>query len=177
MTEPEPGPGRPTGMRLLALLLVPLLLAGCSAAPGGEAAPDPAAEPTTPPAPPSSAVPGTPGPAVVPHVDGGVARRGPVATQDALCVSDARPGFSFDGTVAAIDGSQVTFRVNETFSGTDLPATFVVEMGRPVTGRATETGPSYAVGTRMLVVGDGGKVWGCGRTVYYDEEVAAERRS
>lgn len=95
----------------------------------------------------------------------------------ALCVLDARPGFSFDGTVTAVDDGEVTFEVHELFSDGDLPATYVVDMGAPVEGRASETGLSYGVGTRMLVVGDRGEVWGCGRTVYYDEETAADRRS
>lgn len=179
MTEPDRGPTRPISMRLLVLLLAPLLLAACNAEPATDTGPQPAPRSTGTPPSPSASGPGRPGPgpAVVPHEDQGVARRGPVATRTERCVLDGRPAFSFDGTVTAIDDGAVTFDVNEWFSGDDRPATVVLEMAAPVRGRASETGPSYSVGTRMLVEGAGRTVWGCGRTVYYDEETAADRRS
>lgn len=161
-------------MRLLGLLVLALLLTGCGGDPAPEASPD-EPEPT-----PTSAAPSvpagkrsSPGPAVVPHVDEGVPRRGPLPLP--LCV-DGVPGFSFDGTVTAIDGGKVTFEVHESFRG-DVPATYVVRLGPPTTPGHSEAGPSYSIGTRLLVQGSDGSAWGCGDTVYYDEETAAERRS
>lgn len=177
MTEPGCGPGRPIAVRAPILLLVPLLLAGCSSEPATAPPPAPTegfGEALPAPSPPD---PGRQGAAPVPHEDAGVVRRGSVATRRATCVFDARPGFSFDGTVTAIEDGQVTFEVHELFSDGDPPATYVVEMGAPVEGRASETGPTYSVGTRMLVEGARGTVWGCGRTVYYDDGTAADRRS
>ena len=158
------------------LLLLALLLAGCGSDPAVDPAPAPTRRSDAVLPSPSMADPGRPGAPGVPHQDAGVARRGPVVTRDMVCVFDARPRFSFDGTVTDIGEGEVTFEVHESFRG-DLPATYVVEMGGPEKSRASETGRSYSVGTRMLVVGARGEVWGCGRTVYYDEETAADRRS
>jgi hypothetical protein len=41
----------------------------------------------------------------------------------------------------------------------------------------SESPPSYAVGTRLLVSGEDQIVWACGFTRYFDEETAAAWRS
>ncbi len=173
-------------MRRLVPLLVPLLLAGCAGDPedqadqAGHAGQSPASSspssssPTLPA--PSRDTTQRPGAIGVPHEDEGVARTGEVATRTSVCVDDADPRWAFDGTVTAIDDGEVTFTVHESFSG-ELPATYVVEMGAPVKRGGSETGPSYSVGTRMLVSGAGDAAWGCGATVYFDEESASAWRS
>lgn len=109
----------------------------------------------------------------------------------------ARRAFAFDGTVAAIDGpaavadegddlgyAQVTFDVVEWYVGGD-DRQVVVQMTPPVglsTDVTAEGGPSYEVGTRLLVSGEprwGGDDpladavgWGCGFTVYWDAQTA-----
>lgn len=169
------------------LLVAALLLAGCGA---DEPAPG-AAPPTTSGLTPTESGARLPEPSaapdrlresagIVPHQDSGVDRAGEVPTRRTVCTLHGRPAFSFDGTVAQIDDgggtAEVTFEVTESFLG-ELPRAWTVEMGAPVTGRASESGASYSVGTRLLVSGAAGVAWGCGATVYYDEEVAAERRS
>ena len=105
--------------------------------------------------------------------------------------------FVFDGTVTAIgddvsnrpgmgqlDLAGVTFSVNEWYRG-DGPDTVTIDL--PISGRAVsagdDDGPSYGVGTRLLVSGEprwGGDAafdqpiaWTCGGfTRYYDPETA-----
>ncbi len=77
----------------------------------------------------------------------------------------------------AIGRGEVTFDVGEVLDGTDTSDTRTVRMGAPVTSGASETAPSYARGTRLLVSGSDDQAWGCGGTVYYDEETAAAWRS
>lgn len=161
-------------MRALGCLAALLLLAGCgSSTTGGEPAePRPPAEVT-----PSPVVPKPPGDTLdaQPPVDGPLpdTRTGPLPLE--RCVDDV-PGFSFDGTVTAVDGGTATFRVHESFRG-DLPPTVEVDLGEPVTAGHSEASPSWSVGTRLLVQGADGVAWGCGDTVYWDEAAAAARRS
>lgn len=112
----------------------------------------------------------------------------------------AQRSFAFDGTVAAIgagtaptDGDDldlgyatVTFDVERWFAG-GSDDQVQVQMTPPVDGggapdESAEGGPSYGVGTRLLVSGEprwGGDdpladavVWGCGFTVYHDPQTA-----
>jgi hypothetical protein len=100
--------------------------------------------------------------------------------------------FAFDGTVTRIgrgttdrpDGklgfSAVTFTVNAWFRGGTSP-TMTADMAPPAGGGTPEAGPSYGIGSRLLVSGEprwGGPalqdaiVFGCGFTRYYDAQTA-----
>lgn len=103
--------------------------------------------------------------------------------------------FAFDGTVTNIgpartnrpgvelDLANVTFRVNQWFQGGDA-ATVAVDMTAPdARGITFEGGPSYGLGTRLLVSGEprwGGNpldnaiAWGCGFTRYYAPSEASQ---
>ena len=86
----------------------------------------------------------------------------------------ANRDFAVDGTVAAIDGDQVTFDINQSFSGSlDDPVTLSAE-GMTGTSITSAGGPSLAEGQRYLVAGDATFVWACGFTQPYDAGVAAE---
>jgi hypothetical protein len=85
-------------------------------------------------------------------------------------------GFAFDGSVVAIGDAGVTFDVREWFVGGDA-ATVTLTMAGPTQSGMSESPPSYAVGTRLLVSGEDRIVWGCGFTRYFDEETAAAWRS
>lgn len=131
--------------------------------------------------------------------------RGPLWPQSqASCVEEYGPrtlagrDFAFDGTVTAIGAGTtdrpgmgklgyagVTFDVHEWFAGGD-DATTTVDIdhpgGDPSRDVGDELGPSYAVGTRLLVSGahrwgletdEDLIAWGCGFTRYYDERTAA----
>ncbi|MFD1948854.1 hypothetical protein [Nocardioides aestuarii] len=163
-------------MRATAVILLAALLAGCGASPAEEQTPveQPAPSPTLPSQ--RETPPGS-GPAAVPHREEAPPRTGEVRTKTAHCVMDAEPAWSFDGTVTAIEGGEVAFEVHETFGDGDLPAERTVRMGAPVTPTHSEAAPSYSVGTRLLVTGSGAQAWGCGGTLYYDEETAAAWRS
>lgn len=79
---------------------------------------------------------------------------------------------ALDGTVASIDGAQITFAVERWFRGGSGDAvTLTSSTGGAVT---PDAGPPLAVGSRLLVAGDGGFVWGCGFTQRYDDGVAAD---
>ena len=171
------------------------------------------------PSPTTSSTPATPKPSG-PWVGDGAAqppaddeqaapRSGPVfSSANVRCVEEYSPeamtgrAFAFDGTVTEIGGavsnrgdsgdlplSGVTFRVEEWFVG-EGPATFTVDMLAPTKSEASESAPSYHVGSRLLVSGedrwgeaseDGSLedpiAWGCGFTRYFDEETAAAWRS
>ena len=174
MTEPRSAPARPTRMRAAGLVLTAALLTGCGGPADDASPPEPATTSASPTLPGAT----SPGPATgaVPHEDQGVSRTGEVPTRITKCVLDGSPRWAFDGTVTAIDDGRVTFEVHESFRG-DLPATYVVEMGAPVTAGHSEASPSYAVGTRLLVSGSGSEAWGCGGTLYYDAGSAADWRS
>ena len=129
-------------------------------------------------------------------------RQGEVAPNSAFsCVEQYSPaavatrGFAFDGTVRSIDKGprqsdtnvagadswDVTFEVNEWFSGGDSRSV-VVSMFRPMA--ASDDRPAaYGEGTRLLVSGEdltGGAsflAWSCGFTRYYDPDTADEWRA
>jgi hypothetical protein len=111
----------------------------------------------------------------------------------------AERAFAFDGTVTSIGPARtnrggaesgyvsVTFTVHEWFRGGSGP-TVSVDMNPPteLTGTVVdEWGPSYGVGTRLLVSGmprwggaplDDAVAWTCGFTRYYDEADASTWR-
>jgi hypothetical protein len=108
--------------------------------------------------------------------------------------------FAFDGEVVALGQSVsnrsddadldmvgVTFAVHEWFAGRSGD-TFTVDMLPPDQGSdgSSESGPAYAVGSRLLVSGEprwGGQpdespiAWTCGFTRYYDQETAEQWRA
>lgn len=81
--------------------------------------------------------------------------------------------FAFDGTVVAVSGDEVTFRVNESFRGGDGTVTLAAAgmTGGAITPGA---GPMLSVGERFLVAGDDRFAWSCGFTQPWDPAVAAE---
>jgi len=122
----------------------------------------------------------------------------------ASCVEEYSPAsvtgraFAFDGTIAAIGPARsnrpgagldlvaATFTVNQWFQG-GSGATVTVDINPPEARRSIDdSGPSYGVGTRLLVSGEprwGGApltdaiVWGCGFTRYYDQATANSWRA
>ncbi len=82
--------------------------------------------------------------------------------------------FAFDGTVKAIDGNEVTFTVNEAFSGSDAPEVTLNAEGMTGTTITSAGGPTLAVGGRYLVAGEDRFAWPCGFTQEYDPGVAAD---
>lgn len=81
---------------------------------------------------------------------------------------------AFDGTVASVDGDDITFDVNAWYRGGDGPT--VTLRGAQVLGGLTSAGPSTSLdpGTRLLVAGDDGFAWSCGFTQPYDPTIAAD---
>lgn len=79
---------------------------------------------------------------------------------------------AFDGTVTSIDGTAVTFKVDQWFKGGSGTTTTLD--GNGMTGGAISSagGPSLTVGSRYLVAGDGGFAWVCGFTQPYDATLA-----
>ena len=108
---------------------------------------------------------------------------GPISAGSASCVELYSPEtlawrqVAFDGTVEAVDGDQVTFRVGEWYHGGDTPT--VTLAGASTFGGLTSAGPALSLepGTRLLVAGDGGFAWGCGFTQPYDPEAAQSWRT
>lgn len=99
----------------------------------------------------------------------------PIASA-ALCVEfydlDTLAGreVAFDGTLASIDGDQVTFTVNRWFTGGSGGETTLNANG--LTGITSLGGPGLEPGQRYLVSGSGGFVWACGFTMTYDTAIA-----
>jgi hypothetical protein len=101
----------------------------------------------------------------------------PIASM-ALCVESydlntlANREVAFDGTLASMDGDQVTFTVNRWFTGgSGDEATF---NANGLTGITSLGGPSLEPGQRYLVSGSGGFVWACGFTMTYDTGIAGQ---
>ena len=169
-------------MRSPGLLLVALLLlAGCGDDVPGPAASGPGTGDATTPSPLVPKPPSGGTPAVQPPVDGPLPdnRTGALPMPGAGCFEDpsaAEGALRFDGTITAVGDSGATFAVNEVFAG-DVPDPVTVDLGPATRSRASESSPSYSVGTRLLVSALGTTAMGCGATRYYDEETAADWRS
>ena len=82
----------------------------------------------------------------------------------------------FDGTVTAVDGDSVTFRVGRWYRGGNAPEVRLngAEGLAGVTSTGAGAGAPLELGTRLLVAGDGGFAWSCGFTQPYDDGVAAQ---
>ena len=114
-----------------------------------------------------------PGPAPGPTDGGGGGIGMCVATYRLDTLADR--DFTFDGTVTAIDGDQVTFSVNTSFWGVGGGEVTLTASGAAEPGTVTLDGtPTFAIGERYLVAGDDVFAWGCGFTQPYDPDVAAE---
>ena len=154
-----------------------LLLTGCSAA-DDETAARPSEQRTDP----TGTTRDDGGAAVQPPADGPLpdTRTGALPMPGAPCVISAgdapATGRAFDGTITAVGPDGATFEVHEVFRGT-VADTVTVDLGPPRSSGASESGPSYAVGTRLLVTARGRTALGCGDTVYFDEETADAWRS
>jgi len=167
-------------MRLLGLLFLALLLAAC----GDEGTTAPAGAPSSPDS--SSPTPFVPKPTGEtpqgqPPIDGPLpdTRSGALPMPGAGCFEDqlaAEGATRFDGTITAIGVSGATFELNEVFDG-DVPDPVTVDLGPATTSRASESSPSFSVGTRLLVTTLDSTALGCGATRYFDEETAAAWRS
>lgn len=97
----------------------------------------------------------------------------------------ARREYAFDGTVVRVEGDAVTFSVLEWFrggpqsdaGGERYREEISLEGASAISGLTSAgAGPGLDPGTRLLVAGDGGFVWGCGFTQPYDPTVAQEWR-
>ena len=104
----------------------------------------------------------------------------PVGPVSAFCVERYSPqtladrSFSFDGTVSAIAGDEVTFRVGHWFKGAAGDSVTLTATGMTGTAITSVGGPHLAVGERYLVAGEDHFAWACGFTQPYDAAVAAE---
>ena len=83
---------------------------------------------------------------------------------------------AIDGTVVSVSGDDITFKVNEAFTGS-ADAEIVLK-GASTLGGITSAGDPLPLdpGTRLLVAGDGGFAWSCGFTQVYSSSVAAQWR-
>lgn len=164
MTEPDVDEGAPhrSWIAVAAAAIAVLALTGGAVAlqTKGDRAPTPrtdvAADSTT-----TSSADG-------PITPGGAASCVEVYTLETLANRDA----AFDGTVEAVTGDVLTFRVHEWFRGGAGDS--VTRRGATAIGGVTSAGPSLSLepGTRLLVAGDDDFAWGCGFTQPYDAAVA-----
>lgn len=83
---------------------------------------------------------------------------------------------AFDGTVTAVDGSEMTFEVHEWFAGGEGDTVTLDHQGL-VGMLFAPDGPALEPGTRVLTAGDGGFVWSCGFTQLHDPALADEWRA
>ena len=88
--------------------------------------------------------------------------------------------YAFDGTVASVDGPDITFTVHEAFSGPDdirgEGATITLDHQGNAGMLFSPEGPALEPGTRVLAAGDDGFLWSCGFTQLHTEELADEWR-
>lgn len=76
----------------------------------------------------------------------------------------------FDGSVTAIDGDQMTFKVNDGWKGADGSITLTApQVAIALTGPL----PAFTVGGRYLVTASGSTISACGYTLDYDADTAA----
>ncbi len=76
----------------------------------------------------------------------------------------------FDGTVTAIDGDQITFKIETAWKGVDASVTLT---GPGASVALTGPMPDFEVGGRYLVTAAGSDINGCGYTLDYDAATAA----
>ena len=116
---------------------------------------------------PSTAVPS---PSEAPLESGNPAAGGGVAS--CLVYDPANlPNFdsAFDGSVTAIDGDQVTFKVNQGWKGADGSVTLTApQVDIAISGPQ----PDFTVGGRYLVSASGSTISACGYTLDYDADTA-----
>ena len=82
--------------------------------------------------------------------------------------------FAFAGTVLSITGHEVTFQVDERFSGSGGDQVTLTAEGMTGTTVTSAGGPNLAVGNRYLVAGNDQFAWPCGFTQEYNAGVAAQ---
>lgn len=82
--------------------------------------------------------------------------------------------FAFDGTVVAVNGESVTFRVETAFRGVATSEVTVTAIGMTGGAITPDGGVTLVAGGRYLVAGDATYAWGCGFTQPYERTVAAQ---
>jgi len=85
--------------------------------------------------------------------------------------------FAFTGTVSAIDGDEVTFKVDDALKGVPGDSVRLTAAGMTGTAITSAGGPNLSMGARYLVAGDATFVWACGFTQPYNDAVVAQWRS
>ncbi len=86
----------------------------------------------------------------------------------------AKRSFAFDGTVTAVSGDEVTFKIGRRFKGAEADSITLTATGMTGTAITSAGGPNLAVGERYLVAGEDAFAWACGFTQTYDPTVAAQ---
>lgn len=83
--------------------------------------------------------------------------------------------FAFDGTVAAVEGDEVSFSVTRVFAG-DIGASVTLTATGMTGSSITSAGGdlTLVVGQRYLVAGEDEFAWACGFTQPYDAAIAAD---
>jgi hypothetical protein len=82
--------------------------------------------------------------------------------------------FAFDGTVVAVEGDAVTFRVNAAFKGVGTGEVALTATGMTGGSITPGAGVTLVPGGRFLVAGDGAFAWSCGFTRPYDPATAGD---
>lgn len=89
--------------------------------------------------------------------------------------------YAFDGTVTSVDGPNITFAVNELFSGgaelVSADGTVTLDHQGNAGMLFAPEGPALESGTRVLAAGDDGFLWSCGFTQLHSEATATEWRN
>lgn len=130
----------------------------------------------------ASLVPTPPGVAVVPSSQPTVVEPsgGVVPPGAASCVEQYSPAtlanrtIAFDGTVTAVRGNEVVFKVNEAFHGVSSSDVTLTAEGMTGTTITSDGGTTLRIGDRYLVSGDHHFASACGFTQVYDPAVAAQ---
>ena len=163
-STPSPGARRRSAVVLAAAAVLVLVVAALAVGLGGDDGDDGSAEVAT-------DTTTTTAPAGEPITPGG-ASASCVELYDLTTLPNRE--VAFDGTVEAVDGDRVTFRVDRWYKGGE--GAEVTLDGASTIGGLTSAGDGVALepGTRLLVAGDGGFAWSCGFTQPYDAAVAAQ---